>query len=132
MYECIYLSMSVYCVFVSLFILSYILKNVLFYICGTQNFKKKLISALYSKTGFSQTNGGRPGAAKVLVVVTDGESHDNDMRDAVIAECEKQGITRFGIAVSTVGRAIVMTPQLSLFTYTVVIVVLEMFLCFVL
>ncbi|KAK2837878.1 hypothetical protein Q5P01_015090 [Channa striata] len=52
-----------------------------------------------SKEGFSQQNGGRPGAAKVLVVVTDGESHDNDMRDDVIAQCERQGITRFGIAV---------------------------------
>lgn len=55
---------------------------------------------LYSQTGFSRASGGRPGAAKVLVVVTDGESHDNDMRDGVIAACEKQGITRFGIAVS--------------------------------
>uniref|UniRef100_A0A3Q1KCF9 VWFA domain-containing protein n=1 Tax=Anabas testudineus TaxID=64144 RepID=A0A3Q1KCF9_ANATE len=52
-----------------------------------------------SRTGFSPQKGGRPGAAKVLVVVTDGESHDNHMRDAVIADCEKQGITRFGIAV---------------------------------
>ncbi|XP_067378080.1 integrin alpha-2 isoform X1 [Channa argus] len=52
-----------------------------------------------SQLGFSKQNGGRPGAAKVLVVVTDGESHDFDMRDTVIAECEKQGITRFGIAV---------------------------------
>uniref|UniRef100_A0A3Q2P079 Integrin subunit alpha 2 n=1 Tax=Fundulus heteroclitus TaxID=8078 RepID=A0A3Q2P079_FUNHE len=49
--------------------------------------------------GFATTNGGRPGAAKVLVVVTDGESHDQHQRDQVIAECEKQGITRFGIAV---------------------------------
>ncbi|KAM4579124.1 integrin alpha-2 isoform 1-T1 [Fundulus diaphanus] len=49
--------------------------------------------------GFATTNGGRPGAAKVLVVVTDGESHDKFKREAVIAECEKQGITRFGIAV---------------------------------
>uniref|UniRef100_A0A672ZZT0 Integrin, alpha 2 (CD49B, alpha 2 subunit of VLA-2 receptor), tandem duplicate 2 n=1 Tax=Sphaeramia orbicularis TaxID=375764 RepID=A0A672ZZT0_9TELE len=44
-------------------------------------------------------NGGRPDAAKVMVVVTDGESHDNAFRDTVIAECEKEGITRFGIAV---------------------------------
>lgn len=35
-----------------------------------------------------------------MVVVTDGESHDEDIRDSVIAECESQGITRFGIAVS--------------------------------
>ncbi|KAM4616337.1 integrin alpha-2-like isoform 2-T2 [Polymixia lowei] len=52
-----------------------------------------------SESGFRPDNGGRPGAAKVMVVVTDGESHDEASRDAVIAECEKQGITRFGIAV---------------------------------
>ncbi|KAG7221391.1 hypothetical protein INR49_017267 [Caranx melampygus] len=52
-----------------------------------------------SQQGFSQYSGGRPGAAKVMVVVTDGESHDSNMRDEVIAECEKKGITRFGIAV---------------------------------
>uniref|UniRef100_A0A8C9ZYC5 Integrin subunit alpha 2 n=1 Tax=Sander lucioperca TaxID=283035 RepID=A0A8C9ZYC5_SANLU len=51
------------------------------------------------QSGFHQSNGGRPGAAKVLVVVTDGESHDENIRDTVIAECERQGITRFGIAV---------------------------------
>uniref|UniRef100_A0A8C2WKS4 Integrin subunit alpha 2 n=1 Tax=Cyclopterus lumpus TaxID=8103 RepID=A0A8C2WKS4_CYCLU len=49
--------------------------------------------------GFHESNGGRPGAAKVMVVVTDGESHDRSFRENVLAECEKQGITRFGIAV---------------------------------
>ncbi|XP_041644456.1 integrin alpha-2-like [Cheilinus undulatus] len=52
-----------------------------------------------SQWGFHHSNGGRPNAAKVLVVVTDGESHDSAFRDDVIAECEKQSITRFGIAV---------------------------------
>lgn len=52
-----------------------------------------------SQWGFDQSRGGRPGAAKVMVVVTDGESHDESLRSEVIAECEKQGITRFGIAV---------------------------------
>ncbi|XP_074495342.1 integrin alpha-2 [Sebastes fasciatus] len=52
-----------------------------------------------SQRAFQESNGGRPDAAKVMVVVTDGESHDNDIRDSVIAECERQGITRFGIAV---------------------------------
>ncbi|XP_017267704.1 integrin alpha-2 [Kryptolebias marmoratus] len=52
-----------------------------------------------SEYGFHVTNGGRPGAAKVMVVVTDGESHDYDLKDSVIAQCQKQGITRFGIAV---------------------------------
>ncbi|KAJ8285369.1 hypothetical protein GJAV_G00026040 [Gymnothorax javanicus] len=44
-------------------------------------------------------NGGRPGAAKVMVVVTDGESHDKQIRTQVIKKCEENGITRFGIAV---------------------------------
>ncbi|XP_070759947.1 integrin alpha-2 [Enoplosus armatus] len=52
-----------------------------------------------SQWGFHQSNGARPGAAKVMVVVTDGESHDKAFRDTVIADCERQGITRFGIAV---------------------------------
>ncbi|XP_070690166.1 integrin alpha-2 [Pempheris klunzingeri] len=52
-----------------------------------------------SQWGFHQSKGGRPGAAKVMVVVTDGESHDKSFRDTVIADCEKQGITRFAIAV---------------------------------
>lgn len=52
-----------------------------------------------SQWAFHEENGGRPGAAKVMVVVTDGESHDFFLRDTVIQECEKQGITRFGIAV---------------------------------
>ena len=53
----------------------------------------------FSQTGFDPSNGGRTGAAKVMVVVTDGESHDVSLRDEVIAECERQGITRYGIAV---------------------------------
>lgn len=58
------------------------------------------VSAVLSQWGFHQDKGGRPGAAKVMVVVTDGESHDMAFRDTVIEDCEKQGITRFGIAVS--------------------------------
>lgn len=53
-----------------------------------------------SQWGFHESSGGRPGAAKVMVVVTDGESHDGDSKDSVIAECDEKGITRFGIAVS--------------------------------
>lgn len=40
-----------------------------------------------------------------MVVVTDGESHDEAFRESVIAECNKKGITRFGIAVSDVARS---------------------------
>ncbi|KAF7700788.1 integrin alpha-2 [Silurus meridionalis] len=54
----------------------------------------------YARTNaFLASNGGRPGASKVMVVVTDGESHDNSKRDKVIPACEKDHITRFGIAV---------------------------------
>uniref|UniRef100_A0A8C2FYT4 VWFA domain-containing protein n=1 Tax=Cyprinus carpio TaxID=7962 RepID=A0A8C2FYT4_CYPCA len=48
---------------------------------------------------YASENGGRPGAAKVMVVVTDGESHDAYLRNTVIPACESQNITRFGIAV---------------------------------
>uniref|UniRef100_A0A8D0CGE5 Integrin subunit alpha 2 n=1 Tax=Scleropages formosus TaxID=113540 RepID=A0A8D0CGE5_SCLFO len=51
------------------------------------------------KNAFLPENGGRPGATKVMVVVTDGESHDKDQRDEVIKKCEDAKITRFGIAV---------------------------------
>ncbi|KAM6984667.1 integrin alpha-2 [Aplochiton taeniatus] len=48
---------------------------------------------------FLPKNGGRPGATKVMVVVTDGESHDKSLRDDVIGKCQQEGITRFAIAV---------------------------------
>ncbi|XP_057176989.1 integrin alpha-2 [Triplophysa rosa] len=47
---------------------------------------------------FLPQNGGRPGATKVMVVVTDGESSDRNLRDTVIQACDRQNITRFGIA----------------------------------
>ncbi|XP_077099162.1 integrin alpha-2 [Siphateles boraxobius] len=51
------------------------------------------------KEAFQAKYGGRPGATKVMVVVTDGESHDANLRKTVIPACESQNITRFGIAV---------------------------------
>lgn len=54
----------------------------------------------HRQNAFLAENGGRPGAAKVMVVVTDGESHDAYLRNTVIPACESQNITRFGIAVS--------------------------------
>ena len=69
-----------------------------------------------SQWGFHLDSGARPGAAKVMVVVTDGESHDEAFRAGTIAECEKLGITRFAIAVSRAPRrpgsssAVVDTP----------------------
>lgn len=46
------------------------------------------------------SSGGRPGATKVMVVVTDGESHDGSMLKEVIQKCNDNEILRFGIAVS--------------------------------
>ncbi|XP_008571747.1 PREDICTED: integrin alpha-2 [Galeopterus variegatus] len=48
---------------------------------------------------YSAASGGRPSATKVMVVVTDGESHDGSMLKAVIDQCNKDNILRFGIAV---------------------------------
>uniref|UniRef100_A0A4W3JYN0 Integrin subunit alpha 2 n=1 Tax=Callorhinchus milii TaxID=7868 RepID=A0A4W3JYN0_CALMI len=48
---------------------------------------------------FSLDNGRRKGATKVLVVVTDGESHDSGILPSEIAACETERIIRFGIAV---------------------------------
>lgn len=54
----------------------------------------------HRNNAFLPKNGGRPGASKVMVVVTDGESSDAKLRDSVIQACDRQNITRFGIAVS--------------------------------
>uniref|UniRef100_A0A8C5KYY6 Integrin alpha-2 n=1 Tax=Jaculus jaculus TaxID=51337 RepID=A0A8C5KYY6_JACJA len=48
---------------------------------------------------YSPASGGRPGATKVMVVVTDGESHDGSRLKAVIEQCNDDDILRFGIAV---------------------------------
>ncbi|XP_061473715.1 integrin alpha-2 isoform X2 [Rhineura floridana] len=48
---------------------------------------------------FSKEAGGRPTASKVMVVVTDGESHDGSRLQEVITKCNEDNITRFGIAV---------------------------------
>ncbi|KAJ0067652.1 hypothetical protein NL108_009743, partial [Boleophthalmus pectinirostris] len=48
---------------------------------------------------FTETYGGRASAPNVMVVVTDGESHDNSIRDTAINICENNKVTRFGIAV---------------------------------
>ncbi|XP_055486458.1 integrin alpha-10-like [Leucoraja erinacea] len=48
---------------------------------------------------FSRERGGREGASKVMVVVTDGESHDGLHLRESLAECEKRNISRYAIAV---------------------------------
>uniref|UniRef100_A0A8C5VBT9 Integrin subunit alpha 10 n=1 Tax=Microcebus murinus TaxID=30608 RepID=A0A8C5VBT9_MICMU len=52
-----------------------------------------------STEGFSQSRGGRPEAARLLVVVTDGESHDGEELPAALKACEAGRVTRYGIAV---------------------------------
>lgn len=53
------------------------------------------------KEAFMPERGARPGVKKVMVIVTDGESHDFYKLDKVIGDCENDGIERFGIAVGT-------------------------------
>ncbi|XP_041259966.1 integrin alpha-10 [Onychostruthus taczanowskii] len=48
---------------------------------------------------FSEARGGRPGAARLLLVVTDGESHDGDELPAALAECDRRNVTRYAVAV---------------------------------
>uniref|UniRef100_A0A8C5EIZ7 VWFA domain-containing protein n=1 Tax=Gouania willdenowi TaxID=441366 RepID=A0A8C5EIZ7_GOUWI len=48
---------------------------------------------------FMPERGARPGVKKVMVIVTDGESHDFYNLNKVIGDCEDDNIERFGIAV---------------------------------
>uniref|UniRef100_A0A8D0GA38 Integrin subunit alpha 10 n=1 Tax=Sphenodon punctatus TaxID=8508 RepID=A0A8D0GA38_SPHPU len=48
---------------------------------------------------FSPENGGREGATKLMIVVTDGESHDGEELPEALEECEKRNVTRYAIAV---------------------------------
>ncbi|KAJ1081209.1 hypothetical protein NDU88_001392 [Pleurodeles waltl] len=48
---------------------------------------------------FSHERGGRDGAAKLMIVVTDGESHDGEDLPLALAECEEHHVTRYAIAV---------------------------------
>lgn len=51
--------------------------------------------------------GGRPGAQKVMIVITDGESHDSPQLLQAVGDSERDNITMYAIAVSP-----------SLFTFT--------------
>uniref|UniRef100_A0A4W4FH91 Integrin, alpha 2 (CD49B, alpha 2 subunit of VLA-2 receptor), tandem duplicate 2 n=1 Tax=Electrophorus electricus TaxID=8005 RepID=A0A4W4FH91_ELEEL len=53
------------------------------------------------KSAFLPEHGGRPGATKVMVVVTDGESADAHLSANVMERCNKDNIIRFGIAVKS-------------------------------
>ena len=58
------------------------------------------------KEAFMPERGARAGVKKVMVIVTDGESHDSFNLDKVMGDCDDDGIERFGIAVSTNHRDI--------------------------
>ncbi|XP_043933260.1 integrin alpha-1 [Protopterus annectens] len=51
------------------------------------------------KEAFTEERGARRGVKQVMVVVTDGESHDGYRLNGVIDDCEKDGIERFAIAI---------------------------------
>lgn len=44
--------------------------------------------------------GGRPGAQKVMIVITDGESHDSPQLQQAVADSERDNVTMYAIAVS--------------------------------
>ncbi|XP_019351444.2 integrin alpha-1 isoform X2 [Alligator mississippiensis] len=48
---------------------------------------------------FTEAHGARRGVQKVMVIVTDGESHDNYRLADVIKDCENENIQRFAIAI---------------------------------
>ncbi|XP_053557238.1 integrin alpha-1 [Bombina bombina] len=48
---------------------------------------------------FTEARGARRGVEKLMVVVTDGESHDNHRLKKVIQKCEDENIQRFSIAI---------------------------------
>ncbi|NWY08120.1 ITA10 protein, partial [Nothoprocta ornata] len=54
---------------------------------------------------FSAARGGRPDATRLLIVVTDGESHDGEELPAALRECEQRNVTRYAIAVRRGARA---------------------------
>lgn len=51
------------------------------------------------KEAFSEERGARRGVKKVMVVVTDGESHDGYRLKKVTDECEQDGIETYAIAI---------------------------------
>ncbi|XP_056325036.1 integrin alpha-M-like [Danio aesculapii] len=55
---------------------------------------QKLVNDLFTPNG-----GSRPSAKKILVVITDGESHDRDSLKYVASQAEAKSIVRFAIGV---------------------------------
>ncbi|NXF54819.1 ITA10 protein, partial [Oceanites oceanicus] len=55
---------------------------------------------------FSPERGGRADATRLMIVVTDGESHDGEELPEALAECERRNVTRYAIAVSAPATAL--------------------------
>ncbi|XP_054847535.1 integrin alpha-10 isoform X2 [Eublepharis macularius] len=66
-----------------------------------EGLETRTASAIYKACteAFSPERGGREGATKLMIVVTDGESHDGEELPDALEECEKRNITRYAIAV---------------------------------
>lgn len=60
------------------------------------------LCSAFSSEAFQK--GGRKGAKKVMVVITDGESHDSPDLEKVIQQSERDNVTRYAVAVSPVPR----------------------------
>lgn len=64
-------------------------------------------------SGFSSEafqKGGRKGAKKVMIVITDGESHDSPDLEKVIQQSERDNVTRYAVAVSPVPPVLPLPP----------------------
>lgn len=56
------------------------------------------LCSVFSSEAFQK--GGRKGAKKVMIVITDGESHDSPDLEKVIQQSERDNVTRYAVAVS--------------------------------
>lgn len=78
----------------------------LLYKCDTKSLQYTFCNLFYwahqkcSRSSQAFKHGGRRGAKKVMIVITDGESHDSADLQQAIEDSEKDGITRYAIAVS--------------------------------
>lgn len=57
--------------------------------------------------------GGRPGAQKVMIVITDGESHDSPQLVQAVGDSERDNITMYAIAVSPTPNDLLIPSDLS-------------------
>lgn len=79
--------------------------------------------SLYSTEAFSAKRGARDGATKVMIVVTDGESHDGDELADALVECEQRNITRYAIAVSAC-HTFILTMQATKYSANLTLILL--------